>query len=102
MKEKLGKYSQVHNLKKKNLYGIPARVVSSKNSISRVQEGLGPVGAGVDYNPFTDASFTGLWIPCVSWLLLIVELDVSARKASVQPGLCYDFERIRYPAEGYL
>ena len=45
----------------------------------------------VDYNPFTDTSFTGLRISCVSWLLLIklFELEVSARKSSVQLGLSY-------------
>ena len=45
----------------------------------------------VDYNPFTDTCFTGLRISCVSWLLLIklFELEVSARKASLQLGLSY-------------
>ena len=45
----------------------------------------------VDYNPFTDTSFIGLRISCISWLLLIklFELEVSARKASVQLGLSY-------------
>jgi transposase len=43
----------------------------------------------IDYNPFFDTSFSELRISCVSWLLLIklFELEVSARKASIQLGL---------------
>jgi transposase len=45
----------------------------------------------IDYNPFFDTSFSRLRISCVSWLLLIklFELEVSARKASIQLGLSY-------------
>jgi transposase len=44
-----------------------------------------------DYNPFNKTSFSGLRISCVSWLLLIklFELEISARKASIQLGLSY-------------
>ena len=44
-----------------------------------------------DYNPFTDTYFSRLRISCVSWLLLIklFELEVSARKSSIQLGLSY-------------
>ena len=44
-----------------------------------------------DHNPFFDTSFSGLRISCVTWLLLIklFELEVSARKASIQLGLSY-------------
>jgi len=44
-----------------------------------------------DYNPFFDTDFSQLRISCVSWLLLIklFELEVSARKASIQLGLSY-------------
>jgi hypothetical protein len=40
----------------------------------------------IDYNPFYDTGFGRLRISCVSWLLLIklFELEVSARKASIQ------------------
>ncbi len=42
-----------------------------------------------DYNPFYDTCFCQLRISCVSWLLLIklFELEMSARKASIQLGL---------------
>jgi len=45
----------------------------------------------IDYNPFFDTSFSRLRISCVSWLHLIklFELEVSARKASIQLGLSY-------------
>jgi transposase len=45
----------------------------------------------MDYNPFIDTSISGLRISCVSWLLLIklFELEVSARKSSIQLGLSY-------------
>ena len=45
----------------------------------------------MDYNPFADTSFSDMRISCVSWLLLIklFELELSARKASIQLGLSY-------------
>jgi transposase len=45
----------------------------------------------MDYNPFCNTSFSQLRISCVSWLLLIklFELEMSARKASIQLGLSY-------------
>ena len=45
----------------------------------------------MDYNPFNDTYFSRLRISCVSWLLLIklFELEVSARKSSIQLGLSY-------------
>jgi len=45
----------------------------------------------MDYNPLVDTNFVKLRISCVSWLLLIklFELEVSARKASIQLGLSY-------------
>ena len=45
----------------------------------------------IDYNPFFDTGFSRLRIGCVSWLLLIklFEIEVSARKASIQLGLSY-------------
>jgi transposase len=45
----------------------------------------------IDYNPFFDTAFSELRISCVSWLLLIklFELELSARKASIQLGLSY-------------
>ena len=44
-----------------------------------------------DYNPFTDTYFSRLRISSVSWLLLIklFELEVSARKSSIQLGVSY-------------
>ena len=44
-----------------------------------------------DYNPFHDTAFVELRISYVSWLLLIklFELELSARKASIQLGLSY-------------
>lgn len=44
-----------------------------------------------DYNPFYDTAFVELRISYVSWLLLIklFELELSARKASIQLGLSY-------------
>ena len=45
----------------------------------------------MDYNPLYDTGFSQLRISCVSWLLLIklFELEMSARKASIQLGLSY-------------
>ena len=45
----------------------------------------------MDYSPFYDTSFCQLRISYVSWLLLIklFELEMSARKASIQLGLSY-------------
>ena len=45
----------------------------------------------MDYNPFFDTIFGRLRISCVSWLLLIklFELEVNARKASIQMGVSY-------------
>ena len=45
----------------------------------------------IDYNPFFDTAFVELRISYVSWLLLIklFELELSARKASIQLGLSY-------------
>ena len=45
----------------------------------------------IDYNPFYDTAFVELRISYVSWLLLIklFELELSARKASIQLGLSY-------------
>jgi transposase len=45
----------------------------------------------MDYNPFADTYFRRLRISSVSWLLLIklFELEVSARKSSIQLGLSY-------------
>jgi len=45
----------------------------------------------IDYNPFFDTGFGRLRMSCVSWLLLIklFELEVSARKASIQLGVSY-------------
>ena len=45
----------------------------------------------IDYNPFYDTAFVELRISYVSWLLLIklFELELSARKASIQLGISY-------------
>jgi transposase len=45
----------------------------------------------IDYNPFFDTCFGRLRMSCISWLLLIklFELEVSARKASIQLGVSY-------------
>jgi transposase len=45
----------------------------------------------IDYTPFYDTAFVELRISYVSWLLLIklFELELSARKASIQLGISY-------------
>jgi len=77
--------------KKKELKGILCPRCKSEEFYLMSSGRIRCSNCKTDYNPFVDTDFIKLRISCVSWLLLIklFELEVSARKASIQLGLSY-------------
>ena len=81
----------IYSKRKKNWKEIPVPCNGDRNSISWSQEDSGAVPARWITIRSTIPGFCQLRISCVSWFLLIklFELEMSARKASIELGLSY-------------